>query len=296
MNCQAQNNGQTCGRGPSCRPGIQNRLASSSSAQMQSYRSGSTYGGGYATNRQRAPAVFPSSSSGNFYSAQNPGQQQQQSSRGCTTARPMPMQNIGRSNQYKMASNSNNYQSPYKQVQQQQPSPVSAPQGQQSGGPQYCTPQAIKINVTADQLQNAKNAPIYQDRGDPCVSQEQGGNGVKYIQLNWQDLLGGMENLRVSMAPSSDNCNPNRQLKVSFGGQKTDPPQAGETPLKVISIQPASTTERMEVKQGNAYAGAMKVCNPPTNMRMSPATASPPQYSGGNYGQTGGASRGNCRR
>lgn len=122
----------------------------------------------------------------------------------------------------------------------------------------FCTPQAIKINVTADQLANAQSKP-YQDRGEPSVD---GNPGTKYIQLNWQDLLGGMENLRVTMAPSPDPCNQNQQLRVSFGGQKTDPPQAGETCLKVVSIEPASTG-RMDIQQGKALAGAMKICNSP---------------------------------
>lgn len=72
------------------------------------------------------------------------------------------------------------------QPQQQSYTPRQSP----SNPPQCISSQAIKVNVTAEQLQNAKNTPIFQDRGEPCLE----GNGkVKYVQLNWQDLLGGME-------------------------------------------------------------------------------------------------------
>lgn len=96
--------------------------------------------------------------------------------------------------------------------------------------------------------------------------------------------------------PSSDSCNPNRQLKVSFGGQRTDPPEAGDTPLKVLSIQPAATTERLDLRDGNALAGTMKVCGSPANLRMAPAAKADAAKQGpalsGNYGQSRGC--GNC--
>jgi len=261
------------------------RPGSNSSRQFQA--PGSTYGG--CSTRPRAPATFPSST-GSMYAAAPAGYQQyqQQSSRGCRTSRPV--QNIGRSTQYNRAP-ANNCQAPYKPVKLPSVAPPR-PTQQKMDGPQYCTPQAIKVNVTADQLLNAKNKPIFQDRSEAC--QEDNGN-MKYIQLNWQDLLGGMENLRVTMgAPNCDDANnPNRQLKVSFGGQRTDPPQAGETPLKVVSIQPAQTTERMDLPQANAYAGHMKVCNP-QSMRMAPAPPVHNQYCGGGYAQP--VNRPFCRR
>lgn len=92
------------------------------------------------------------------------------------------------------------------------------------------------------------------------------------------------------MAPHADPSNPNRQLKVSFGGQSTDPPQAGETPLKVISIQPAQTTERMEPRDAQAYGGTTKACGPATTLRMAPAPAN--EASGRSYRQNGGCNRG----
>lgn len=288
-----QNNGGTYGAGPSYTSRGQSRAGSSSQLNC----AGPTYGGGHNTaNRARAPPVFANSSSGNFCAPPRTGYRQQQPFRGCTTSRPALAQTIGRSgstqqNQYKARSNTSNYQVPSKPMQQQLQARAPQNQNPPMAGPQYCTPQAIKVNITADQLQNAKNTPIYKGQGDGAG--EEGGNGnMKYIQLNWQDLLGGMDNLRVCMAPSADANNPNRQLKVSFGGQKTDPPQAGETPLKVVAIQPALTSERLDLAKGNAFAGTMKVCNPATNMRMAPA-----QYSGGNpnQGQYSGAYR-PCRR
>lgn len=189
-------------------------------------------------------------------------------------------------NNYKMA-----YQQPQKCSQQHPLAPAP-----------FCTPQAIKVNITADQLANAQSTP-YQDRGEPSVD---GNSGAKYIQLNWQDLLGGMDNLRVTMAPSADPCNNNQQLRVSFGGQKNDPPQAGETCLKVVSIEPAKTG-RMDLQQGKALAGSMKICNSPiTNvvpMNANNACMQRPQqqqpqryYGGGNRKNEQSGKSGCCRK
>lgn len=189
-------------------------------------------------------------------------------------------------NNYKMG-----YQQPQKCSQQHPLAPAP-----------FCTPQAIKVNITADQLANAQSTP-YQDRGEPSVD---GNSGAKYIQLNWQDLLGGMDNLRVTMAPSADPCNNNQQLRVSFGGQKNDPPQAGETCLKVISIEPAKTG-RMDLQQGKALAGSMKICNSPiTNvvpMNANNACMQRPQqqqpqryYGGGNRKNEQSGKSGCCRK
>lgn len=74
---------------------------------------------------------------------------------------------------------------------------------------------------------------------------------------------------------NQDPSNPNQQLRVSFGGQKGDPPQAGQTDLKVLSIEPASTG-RMSIDQGNALARNMRICNSPIT-NLCPATNySPP--------------------
>jgi hypothetical protein len=45
------------------------------------------------------------------------------------------------------------------------------------------------------------------------------GENVKYVQLNWEDILGGKDGLnalRVTMAPPTKD-NPNRQLNIGFG-------------------------------------------------------------------------------
>jgi len=99
----------------------------------------------------------------------------------------------------------------------------------------------------------ASNAGV---RAPVCVSpamapsqndnEQIGPDGVKYISLNWQDILGGkegMKGLRLSMAPSGDPGNPNRQIKFSVGppGQGGDGGLApGEVPLKIVSFEPVA--------------------------------------------------------
>ncbi|CAL8122779.1 unnamed protein product [Orchesella dallaii] len=282
MSSRPQNQRQQTYGGSSYRPGSCNNNSYGSNSRVQPSRSRSSYG--YSSNTgSRAPPVFSSPSSGNLYG-----------SNGSTWADvAKSRQNVGRSCRppVQVPTGRNvNYQNQMAYQQQQQYQPQSQQQQQHPLAPApFCTPQAIKVNVTAEQLQNAKNTPIYQGQGEES---QDGSQGVKYIQLNWQDLLGGMDNMRVSMAPSAEAGNQNRQLKVSFGGQKTDPPQAGETPLKVVSIEPA-TTGRMELQQGNAFAGSMKVCNPqqPQQLRMQPtANAMQNSYGGGrnSYGRSCG--------
>jgi len=109
-----------------------------------------------------------------------------------------------------------------------------------------CSP--INVNVSADQIQNAKNCSYYPEREEVGGAPSGGNNeDLKYIPLKWDDLLGqtGLNGMRVSMLPPASGgdggaaCNPNanRQLKVSFGGQRGMPEQ-GETQLKVLSIEP----------------------------------------------------------
>ncbi|ODM97716.1 hypothetical protein Ocin01_08958 [Orchesella cincta] len=273
-----QNQRQQTYGGASYRPG------SCPTNRLQPTRSRSSYG--YSSSGTRAPPVFGSPSSGNIYNSNGSSwadvaKSRQNVGRSC---RPPVQVPTGRNGNYQ---NQMAYQYQQQQQQQQQAQPQQHPLAPAP----FCTPQAIKVNVTAAQLQNAKNSPIYQDRGESSQECSDVGQGAKYIQLNWQDLLGGMENMRVSMMPSADQGNQNRQLKVSFGGQKTDPPQAGETALKVVSIEPA-TTGRMDLQQGNAFAGAMKVCNPqqPQQLRMRPTANASQNYGGrSSYG-------GSCRR
>jgi len=258
------------------------------------YRTSPTYGG---CPTPRAPATFPSCGTRNAgypqqssgaryagYPQQSSGARYagypQQSARGCRASQSV--QNIGRSFsniQYrKPTPTTNNFQqaqkATYKPVQlpSARPRPRSA---QPNGATQNsCTPQAIKVNISADQLVNAQKTPIFQDRSGACA--DQGDGSMKYIQLNWQDLLGGMDNLRVTMAPSSDNNNPNRQLRVSFGGQ-TGQINAGETPLKVVSIEPVQTPD-------GTYSGQ---CNPSNkSCHVGPVPAQNPYAAGARHRQT----------
>lgn len=92
--------------------------------------------------------------------------------------------------------------------------------------------QPINVNISAAQLEGASYTPMNCDR-----SLEGATPGAKYIPMKWEDILGktGMNGMRVSMVPSGDPGNQNRQLKVSFGGQ-TGKMQAGETCLKVVEL------------------------------------------------------------
>jgi len=188
------------------------------------------------------------------------------------------VQNIGRSlpnRQYRMG---------HSNFQQAEGAPCCKPAPPRhqltASSPSYCTPQAVTVNISADQLVNAKKTPKFPERGEPC---DQNGN-MKYIQLNWKDLLGGMDNLRVTMSPSCDSDTPPPELKVSFGYRRTDPPHAAENYLKVLSTQPAQTAGRMDLGDGDAYAGYMRVCTP-SNLRLPPVpTRGYNPYAGGSHG------------
>jgi len=62
---------------------------------------------------------------------------------------------------------------------------------------------------------------------------------VKYVSLNWEDILGGkdgLNGLKISMAqPAPGAENQNRQIRFGMGGEQVDD---GSTPLKIVSFQP----------------------------------------------------------
>jgi len=77
------------------------------------------------------------------------------------------------------------------------------------------------------------------------------------------------------MVPSNDPSNPNRQLKVSFGGQQ-GVNQAGETPLRVVSFQPV-----------NASAGGSAGGAPPAPMNFSLTGSGGGSGGSSSYGNSG---------
>jgi len=123
-----------------------------------------------------------------------------------------------------------------------QSTPSNGFQGRQSQS-QYGRTQ-VGRNSTSSKGYPSTMAPGSMLQASSQGQQLSGGpDGVKYIPLNWEDLLGGkegMKGLQVSMAPSGDPGNSNRQLKFSFGspGQGDAPAAPGEVPLKVVSFQP----------------------------------------------------------
>lgn len=66
--------------------------------------------------------------------------------------------------------------------------------------------------------------------------------------------------MHVSMMPSQDPKNPNRQLKIAFGGQ-SGTLQEGEVPLKVVSIQPLSKEQMAQYSQAQSQGTGAKTIN-----------------------------------
>lgn len=128
--------------------------------------------------------------------------------------------------------------------------------------------------------------------GIPGLPSDVAGNpNVKYVQLNWEDILGGkdgMQGMRVMMAPPAQggDGNQNRQLRISMGNQGGEASNDGSVPLKVLSFQPVENYPG-QMSGGQAQSqgqgqGQMHSVSQASGLSQRPATPMPPRQMSNN--------------